>query len=185
MVNDIMSEARQAMQNSVEALHNEMGTVRTGRASAHLLDQIRVDYYGSQVPINQVATVGIPEPRLIAIQPWDKSAIPLVEKAIQESSLGLNPSNDGTVIRLPIPALTEERRQELVKVVRQYAEESRVSVRNARRDANELLKDAQKEGEIPEDDAKRGAEQVQSLTDEFVSKIDETLKEKEEEIMEV
>ena len=185
MVNDIMSETRQAMQKSLEALNNEMGTVRTGRASAHLLDQIRVDYYGSQVPINQVATVGIPEPRLIAIQPWDKSAIPLVEKAIQESSLGLNPSNDGTVIRLPIPALTEERRQELVKVVRQYAEESRVSVRNARRDANEMIKDAQKEGEIPEDDAKRGTEQVQSLTDEFVATIDGVLKAKEEEIMEV
>ena len=185
MVDEIMSETRQAMQKSVEALHNEMATVRTGRANAHLLDLIRVEYYSSQVPINQVATVGIPEPRLIAIQPWDKTAIPLVEKAIQESNLGLTPSNDGTVIRLPIPQLTEERRQELVKVVRQYAEESRISVRNARRDANDLIKDAQKEGEIPEDDAKRGTERVQELTDDFVVKIDEVLKEKETEIMEV
>ena len=185
MVDEIMSETRQAMQKSLEALHNEMATVRTGRANAHLLDQIRVEYYGSQVPINQVATVGIPEPRLIAIQPWDKSAIPLVEKAIQESNLGLTPSNDGTIIRLPIPQLTEERRQELVKVVRQFAEESRVSVRNARRDANDLIKDTQKEGEIPEDDAKRATEKVQGLTDDFVGQIDGVLKDKEEEIMEV
>ncbi|MDP6038515.1 MAG: ribosome recycling factor, partial [Candidatus Latescibacteria bacterium] len=185
MVDEIMSETRQAMQKSVEALQHEMATVRTGRASAHLLDQLRVDYYGSQVPINQVATVGIPEPRLIAIQPWDKSAIPLVEKAIMESKLGLTPSNDGTVIRLPIPQLTEERREELVKVVRQYAEESRISVRNARRDANEFIKDGQKEGEIPEDDAKRGTDRVQGLTDEFVKKIDDILKGKEEEVMEV
>ena len=185
MVDEIMSETRQAMQKAVEALHHEMATVRTGRANAHLLDQIRVDYYGSQMPINQVATVGIPEPRLIAIQPWDKSAIPLVEKAIMESKLGLMPSNDGTIIRLPIPQLTQERRQELVKVVRQYAEESRISVRNARRDANELIKDGQKEGEIPEDDAKRGTDRVQNLTDEFVKKIDDVLKEKEDEVMEV
>ena len=117
MVDEIMSETRQAMQKSIEALQNEMATVRAGRANARLLDQIRVDYYGSQVPINQVATVGVPEPRLIAIQPWDKSAIPLVERAIMESRLGLTPSNDGTVIRLPIPQLTEERRLELVAQV--------------------------------------------------------------------
>jgi len=185
MVNDILSEAKTEMQKAVDALHHELDTVRTGRASAHLLDQLRVDYYGSQVPINQVANVGAPEPRLITVAPWDKSSIPLIEKAIQESQLGLTPSNDGTIIRLPIPALTEERRKELVKVVRQYAEESRVSVRNHRRDANDLLKDGQKEGEIPEDDAKRATEQVQELTDDFVKQIDAVLQGKEEEIMEV
>ncbi len=185
MIDEIMVEARTAMQKSVVALQNEMATVRTGRANAHLLDQIRVEYYGSQVPINQVATVGVPEPRLIAIQPWDKSAIPLVEKAIQGSNLGLTPSNDGTIIRLPIPQLTEDRRRELVRVVRHYAEESRISIRNTRRDANELIRDAQKEGEIPEDDARRTTERVQALTDEFVAKIDDVLTGKEVEIMEV
>ena len=185
MIDEIMAEARTAMQKSVIALQNEMGTVRTGRANAHLLDQIRVEYYGTQMQINQDATVGVPEPRLIALQPWDKSAIPLIEKAILESNLGLTPTNDGTIIRLPIPQLTEDRRRELVRVVRQYAEESRISVRNTRRDANELIRDAQKEGEIPEDDARRTTDRVQDLTDEFVAKIDEVLKEKEEEIMEV
>jgi ribosome recycling factor len=185
VIDEIMAEARTAMQKSVVALQNEMATVRTGRANAHLLDQIRVEYYGSQVPINQVATVGVPEPRLIAIQPWDKSAIPLVEKAIQGSNLGLTPSNDGTIIRLPIPQLTEDRRRELVRVVRHYAEESRISIRNTRRDANELIRDAQKEGEIPEDDARRTTERVQALTDEFVAKIDDVLTGKEVEIMEV
>ncbi len=185
MIDEIMAEARTAMQKSVIALQNEMATVRTGRANAHLLDQIRIEYYGSQVPINQVATVGVPEPRLIAIQPWDKSAIPLIEKAIQGSNLGLTPANDGTIIRLPIPQLTEDRRRELVRVVRQYAEESRISIRNTRRDANELIRYAQKEGEIPEDDARRTTERVQALTDEFVAKIDDVLSKKEEEIMEV
>jgi len=185
VIDDLMAEARTSMQKSVTALQNEMATVRTGRANAHLLDQIRVEYYGSQVPINQVATVGVPEPRLIAIQPWDKSAIAPIEKAIQESNLGLTPSNDGTIIRLPIPQLTEERRRDLVRLVRQYAEESRVSVRNARRDANEFIRDAQREGEIPEDDARRATDRTQALTDEYVAKIDDVLKKKEAEIMEV
>ena len=185
MVNEIISESRTAMQKSVEALQHELSSVRTGRASTHLLDQIRVEYYGSQVPINQMANVGAPEPRLLTIQPWDKSGIPAIEKAIQASNLGLTPSNDGTTIRLPIPQLTEERRRELVKVVRQYGEESRISIRNARRDANEMLKDAQKEGEIPEDDSRRAQDQVQKLTDDFVSQIEEILKAKEEEIMEI
>lgn len=185
MVNDILSEAKDSMQKALEALHHEMSTVRTGRASTHLLDQIRVDYYGSQVPINQVANVGAPEPRLITVSPWDKTSLPLIEKAIQESNLGLTPSNDGSIIRLPIPALTEDRRKELVKIVRQYAEESRVSVRNHRRDANELIKAGQKDGEIPEDDSKRASDQVQELTDKFIKQIDDVLKNKEEEIMEV
>jgi len=185
MVNEILSEARQAMQKAIEAFQHEMATIRTGRASTSLLDTIRVDYYGTQSPINQVANVGVPEPRLIIVQPWDKGTIPAIEKAILASNLGLVPSNDGNLIRLPIPQLTEERRKELVRVVRQLAEEGRVSVRNARREANEMLREAQKEGEIPEDESKRAQDQVQTLTDEFVVKVDELLKEKEEEIMEV
>lgn len=185
MVNDILTDAKASMQKALEALHHEFASVRTGRASTHLLDQIRVEYYGSQVPVNQVANVGAPEPRLITVAPWDKSSIPIIEKAIRESNLGLNPSNDGTIIRLPIPPLNEDRRKELVKVVRQYAEESRVSVRNHRRDANDLVKAGQKDGEIPEDDAKRASEQIQDLTNAYIKQIDETLKDKEEEIMEV
>ncbi|MDE3001075.1 MAG: ribosome recycling factor [Gemmatimonadota bacterium] len=185
MVDEILSETRQSMARAVEAFQHEMSTVRTGRANTALLDNIRAEYYGAQVPLNQVATIGVPEPRLIVIQPWDKSAIPAIEKAIQTSNLGLTPSSDGTVIRLPIPQLTEERRSELVRVVRQMAEDSKVSVRNARRDANEMLKDGQKEGEIPEDDSRKGQDQVQKLTDDFVAEIDQLLARKEEEIMEV
>lgn len=185
MVDEILSETRQAMHKALDALQHEMASVRTGRANIHILDNLRVEYYGSQMPINQVANVGAPEPRLLTIQPWDKSSMAAIEKAIRESNLGLNPANDGTTIRLPIPQLTEERRKELVKVVRHYGEECRVSVRNARRDANEMIRDAQKEGDIPEDDAKRATEKVQHLTDDFVKKIDEALKEKEAEIMEV
>lgn len=173
------------MAKAVEAFQYEISTVRTGRANMSLLDNIRAEYYGTQVPLNQVATIGVPEPRLIVLQPWDKSAIPAIEKAIQSSNLGLTPSNDGTVIRLPIPHLTEERRTELVRVVRQMAEECKVSVRNARRDANEMFKDGQKEGEIPEDDSRKGHDQVQKLTDDFVAEIDKLLARKEEEIMEV
>ena len=185
MVDEILSESKKGMQKAIEAFQHEMATVRTGRASSTLLDALRVEYYGSQVPINQVATVAVPEPRLITIQPWDKSAIGAIEKAIQASNLGLTPANDGTVVRLPIPQLTGERRQELVKVVRHMGEEARVSIRNHRRDGNELLKEGQKDGEIPEDDAKRGQDQMQKLTDEFVSQIEDLLKLKEEEIMEV
>lgn len=185
MVDEVLADTRHAMRKSVEAFRYETATVRTGRANMALLDAIRVEYYGAQVPINQVANMGVPEPRLITIQPWDKRVIPAIEKAILVSNLGLVPSNDGSIIRLPIPQLTEERREELVRVVRQMAEEGRVSIRNVRRDANDLLKEAQKDGEVPEDDAKRGQEQVQKLTDAFVGEVDEILEEKEKEIMEV
>ncbi len=185
MVDEVLADTRRAMRKSVEAFRYETATVRTGRANMALLDAIRVEYYGAQVPINQVANMGVPEPRLITIQPWDKRVIPAIEKAILASNLGLVPSNDGSIIRLPIPQLTEERREELVRVVRQMAEEGRVSIRNVRRDANDLLKEAQKDGEVPEDDAKRGQEQVQKLTDAFVGEVDEILEEKEKEIMEV
>ena len=185
MVKEILSETRTEMRKSVEAFRDETLTVRTGRANVSLLDSIRVEYYGSQVPINQVANVGSPEPRLIVIQPWDKTVIPQIEKGIMSSNLGLVPANDGTNIRLPIPQLTEERRKEIVKIVKHMAEEGRISVRNARRDANDLLKEAQKEGDVPEDESKKGQEEVQKLTDEFIKEIDGILAEKEEEIMEV
>ena len=185
MTNEIMSETRTRMQKAVEAVQHEMALIRTGRATTNLLDVVRVDYYGTHMPINQLATVGVPEARLLTIQPWDKSAIQAIEKAIMASGLGLTPSNDGTLIRLPIPQLTEERRRDLVRVVHKLAEEGRVSVRNARRDANEMLKEAEKEGEIPEDDGKKAPKHVQELTDEYIHKIDEVLKRKEAEIMEV
>ena len=185
MVNEILAETKGAMNKALEALQKELSTIRTGRANPALLETLRVGYYGSQVPISQVANVGIPEPRLITIQPWDKTVFSEIEKAIQTSNLGLTPSNDGTVVRLPIPQLTEERRKELVKVVRQQGEDGRVSVRNARRASNDLMKEAEKEGEVPEDDSKRGQDQIQKLTDEYVAKIETLLNEKEEEIMEV
>ena len=185
MLDEITAEARSGMDKAIEAFRHEIGSVRTGRASATLFDGIRVEYYGSQVPLNQVANVSVPEPRLITIQVFDKTAIPEIEKAILASNLGLTPSNDGNMIRLAVPQLTEERRRDLVKVVRKMGEDCKVSVRNHRRDANDMLKEAQREGEVPEDDAKRGQEQVQALTDGRVKSIDEILKVKEEEIMEV
>lgn len=185
MINDIIHEAKSHMQKAVESVQHEMALIRTGRATTNLLDVVRVEYYGAHVPVNQVATIGVPEPRLLTIQPWDKSAISAVEKAILASGLGLTPSNDGTVIRLPIPQLTEERRKDLVRVVHKLAEEGRVSIRNARREANEMLKEGEKEGEIPEDDCKKAQKHVQDLTDEHIKKIDEILKRKEAEIMEV
>jgi ribosome recycling factor len=185
MINDILAEARTHMQKSVESVQHEMALIRTGRATTNLLDVVRVEYYGAHMPVNQVATIGVPEPRLLTIQPWDKSAISAIEKAILASGLGLTPSNDGTLIRLPIPQLTEERRKDLVRVVHKLAEEGRVSIRNARRDANEMLKEGEKEGEIPEDDGKKAQKHVQELTDEHIKKVDEILKRKEAEIMEV
>lgn len=185
MVDEILADARKSMQKAIEAFRHEIASVRTGRANPSLLDHIRVEYYGSMVPLNQVATVGVPEARLITIQPWDKSAIGPIEKAILQSSIGIQPSNDGALIRLPIPQLTEERRKDLVKQVHTMAEEVRVSIRNARRDANHMIKDAQKEGEVPEDDAKKGQDQVQKVTDESIQAIEEAMKEKEKEIMEV
>ena len=185
MVDEILAETKGEMDKAVEAFQREVGTVRTGRANASLLDSIRVEYYGSQVPVNQVASIAIPEPRLVVLQPFDKTVIPELEKAIQASNLGLNPSNDGNVVRLPIPQLTEERRKDLVKVVRVMGEDCKVSVRNHRRDGNDLLKSGQKDGEIPEDEAKRGTEQIQQATDGHVKRIDALLAEKEAEIMEV
>src|SRR3954467_13754098 len=167
------------MHKSIDATRTEFNSVRTGRASAALLDRITIEYYGTPTPLSNMATISAPEARLLSIQPYDASQIKAIEKAIQESDLGLTPSNDGKLIRLPIPALTEERRKELVKVVRRYAEEGRVAVRNVRRDAIHHLKESERKGEMAFDDLGRAEERVQKLTDEHVKQIDELLKHKE------
>lgn len=182
---EIMMNAEERMENALEALGNSFASVRTGRANARVLDRIRVDYYGASTPINQLAGVKTPDARLLVIEPWDKSALKSIEKAIQESDLGVMPSNDGTVIRLPFPELTEERRRELAKQCKGYAEDARVSVRNARRDANTALAKAEKAGEITEDDLRGGEGDVQKLTDKYIAKIDDAFKVKEAELMEV
>ena len=182
MIDDLIRDATTRMDKSVDATHNELNTIRTGRASAALLDRVTVDYYGQQTPLNQLATLNVPEPRLLTVQPFDPSSLAGIERAIQESDLGLNPSNDGKIIRLPIPQLTEERRKELVKVARQIAEEGRVAVRNVRRDVIHHLKEEQSVGA---DEEHRAEERVQKLTDEHVNRIDELLKRKEAEITEV
>jgi len=173
------------MDKSVEAAQTEFSTLRTGRASPALLDRIQIDYYGQQTPLKQLATIGAPEPRMLTIQPFDPNSVSTIERAIQESDLGLTPSNDGKLIRLPIPQLTEERRKELVKVVRNMAEEGRVAVRNVRRDAIHHLKELVDNGEVGSDEEHRAEDRVQKLTDEHVHEIDELLKRKEAEIMEV
>jgi ribosome recycling factor len=182
MIDDLIKDATTRMDKSVEATHNELNTIRTGRASAALLDRVTVDYYGQQTPLNQLATLNVPEPRMLTVQPFDPSSLGAIERAIQESDLGLNPSNDGKIIRLPIPQLTEERRQELVKVARHIAEEGRVAVRNIRRDVIHHLKEEQSVGA---DEEHRAEERVQKLTDEHVNRIDDLLKRKEAEITEV
>jgi ribosome recycling factor len=184
-VDELIQDAGKRMDSSVEHTRGEFNTVRTGRASAALLDRVQIDYYGTSTPLKQLATINVPEPRMLTIQPFDPSSIKAIEKAIQESDLGLTPSNDGKLIRLPIPQLTEERRKELVKVVRRYAEEGRVAVRNVRRDAILHLKEAEKKGEMAFDELGRAEDQVQKLTDEHTKLIDELLKHKEAEILEV
>ncbi len=183
MKDEILSEAKQKMNKTIEALKREYARLRTGRASQSLLEGIRVECYGTKSPINQVATISVPESRLITIQPWDPNIIGDIEKAILKSELGLTPINDGKIIRINIPPLTEERRKELVKAVKKMAEEKKVSIRNIRREANELLKDLKKDKEISEDEMYRYQDKVQDLTDEFVGIIDKLAKEKENEIM--
>ena len=184
-IEELVQDATRRMDRSVEAAQHEFNTVRTGRASAALLDRVHVDYYGQKTPLKQLATINVPEPRMLTIQPFDPSSLKAIEKSIQESDLGLTPSNDGKTIRLPIPQLTEERRKELVKVVRHMAEESRVAVRNVRRDVMHHLKDLVHNGEVGDDEERRAEERVQKLTDEHTKAIDELLKHKEAEIMEV
>ena len=173
------------MSRSIEAFRKELGKIRTGRASLSLLEGIKVDYYGTMTPLQQVGTLSVPESRLITITPWDAKMIGPIEKGIQGSGLGLNPSSDGKVVRIPIPPLTEERRKDLVKVVKKMAEDSRVAVRNIRRDAIEKVKDKEKKKQISEDEMKRWNDKIQKETDGFIRKIDEILKAKEQEIMEV
>ncbi|WP_418790202.1 ribosome recycling factor [Phosphitispora sp. TUW77] len=185
MIKEVVSESEERMKKAIGVLRKELASLRAGRATPALLDKILVDYYGVSTPINQMANISVPEPRLLLIQPWDKKVISDIEKAIQKSDLGLNPNNDGSVIRLTIPQLTQERRIELVKVVKKKSEEARVAVRNIRRDANDNLKSFEKSGDITEDDSKRGHEEVQKLTDSCIKEIDQVLANKEKEIMEV
>ena len=185
MIDTIFKEASDRMEKTVSTIQSEMGKIRTGRANLSLLDTIRVNYYGSTVPLNQVANLGVPESRLITIQPWDRSMLPEIEKAILKADLGITPNNDGHLIRLPIPQLTEERRKDLVKLVHQMGEEGKVAIRNIRRDVIDYLKKAQREHKISEDEEYNGGIDIQELTDSYVKKIDEKVALKEKEIMEV
>jgi ribosome recycling factor len=182
MVNDIIEEAKVSMSKAIDALRRELTKIRTGRANLSILDGIRVDYYGTPTPISQVANLAIPDPRLITIKPWEKKMITAITRAIQESDIGLSPSNDSELIRLPIPPLTTERRKELVKQANRFGEEAKVAIRNARRDANESFKEFEKTGDIPEDEAKKGIEKAQKETDDAIKKVDEILTAKAKEI---
>ena len=185
MIENIKQKTREKMEQTINVFRKDLGAVRTGRASLALFDGIMVDYYGTPTPISQVASLSIPESRLIVIQPWEPRLIPEIEKAIQGSALGLNPANDGKIVRIPIPSLTEERRREIVKLVKKMAEDARVAVRNIRRDSNEEIKKSCKDAGISEDEIKKSQEDIQKLTDQYIHKIDEILKKKEQEIMEV
>lgn len=180
-----LQKARQRMESAIEALRRDFQSVRTGKANPALLDSVRVEAYGNLMPLNQVGTVSAPEPRMLTIQPWDKSQIKAIEKALRESDLGLNPSNDGNVVRIPIPALTEDRRREFVKMLHKMAEEARVAVRQVRKDANDEVKARQKDEGLSEDDIRREQGDVQKLTDQYVAKVEEMVKAKEAEVMEV
>lgn len=185
MVKEVLKESEDRMKRTVEGFRKELTTLRAGRATPALLERITVDYYGAPTPINQLANIGVPEPRLLVIQPWDKTMIGAIDKAIQKSELGIMPVSDGVVIRLVVPQLTQERRTELGKVVRKRGEEERVAIRNIRREANDLLRDLEKEGEISEDEQRRALDDVQKLTDKHVREIDQVVEVKEKEIMEV
>lgn len=183
--NPIIKDARQRMDKTIEAFRNEITKIRTGKATTALLDGIKVDYYGTLSPLNQVGSVSVMDVHTISITPWDKSMVPVIEKAILSSDLGLNPISDGTNIKVPIPPLTEERRKELVKLVKKFGEEAKVALRNVRRDANDHLKKMEKEKKLTEDELKEAEKETQKLTDEHIAKIDEIIKHKEKEIMEV
>lgn len=185
MLNDVYADARDRMQKALETLEREYKRLRTGRASVSLVDGIRVEYYGNSTALNQLATLTIPEPRTIMIQPWDTTIINEVEKAILKSELGLTPMNDGKVIRISIPTLTQERRKELVKVIKKMAEEAKVAMRNIRRDTNEMLKDLKKEKEISEDEQFKAQDETQKITDDFIKKVDSVYSAKEKEILEI
>lgn len=185
MISDVVSDAERRMTKAVDVAQHDFQGIRTGRANPALLDNLVVDFYGSSMPVNQIAAISVPEPRLIVIAPWDKTAVPHIERAIQKSELGLTPMSDGHVVRLNIPTLTEERRKEFIKQLHKKAEEHRVAVRNVRRDANEHMKLLEKGGDVSEDDVHRGQEQMQKLTDKYTEQIDKLTKAKEAELMEV
>ena len=185
MVNDIIKSLQADLDKGIEAFKRDLGKVRTGRASLGILDGVRVDYYGTPTPLNQVASLNVADARLITIKPWERSLIPEIEKSIRAAQLGLNPQSDGELVRLPMPALTQERRQELVKLVKKMAEEAKVALRGARRDANEMVKEALKEGSVTEDDERKGLKTIQETTDKSVAKVDEIVAKKESEILEV
>ncbi|MBI3891502.1 MAG: ribosome recycling factor [Candidatus Wallbacteria bacterium] len=181
----LFKETREKMDKAIGLLKDEMGKIRTGRANPAILDDLRVDYYGTLTPIRQLATISVPEPRVLLIQPWDKSALDPIERCIKKSDLGLPPNSDGKLIRLNIPQLTQERRQEFVKMAHKRCEEGRIAVRRIRQDANDLIKKREKAHEVPEDLAKRGHDQVQQITDEYIKKVDEVMHHKEKDILEV
>ncbi len=180
-----LQQLEEKMKKTVDLLVKEYSTLRAGRATPALLEKIFVDYYGTPTPVNQVATISVPEPRLLVIQPWDKSLVPLIEKAILKSDLGITPNSDGSIIRLAIPSLTQEKRKDLVKVIHKKAEETRVAIRNLRRDGNEQVKTEEKNGKISEDEVKRALDEIQKVTDKYIKKIDQIAEAKEKEIMEL
>lgn len=183
-MNEVFKEARKKMGKTLQVLKSDLASIRAGRANPHILDKIMVDYYGTPTPVNQVGNISSPEPRLLVISPWEPSMIPVIEKEIMKSDIGITPTNDGKVIRLVFPELTEERRKELVKLVNKYGEESKIAIRSIRRDANDTLKKMRKANEITEDEQRIGENEIQSITDEHIKQIDEIVKEKEKEIME-
>ena len=185
MIADVRKTAEQKMKKTVETLRTDLAKIRTGRANTSMLDGIKVDYYGTPTPVNQVATVQVVDARLITVKPWEKSMIAVIDKAIRASDLGINPVADAELVRLPIPPLTQERRRELAKVVNKQTEEARVAVRSARRDAMDMIKDAEKEKQISEDERKKGEKSVQDLTDKYIAQVEEIAKAKEKEIMEL
>lgn len=182
---DVMSKCEESMQKALKSLHSNFATIRTGRANAMVLDRVLVDYYGTKTPINQMAAIKTPDAHLLVIEPYDKSAIKAIETAILESDLGITPNSDGAVLRLPFPSQTEERRRELAKQCKALAEDARVGVRNARRDANNALDRMKKEEDLPEDEVNRGQKQIQNLTDKYIDEVDKSYKAKEEELMEI
>ncbi|KPL00465.1 MAG: ribosome recycling factor [candidate division Zixibacteria bacterium SM23_73_3] len=184
-VKKIHRDTEERMEKAVETIRKEFASIRTGKATTSLLEGIRVDYYGTMTHLSQVANISVPDARLLVIQPWEKKLIPEIVKAIQKSDLGLNPQSDPNVVRLPIPPLTEERRKDLVKLVKKVAEEGKIAIRNIRRDSNDAFKNAEKDKEISEDESRKGQERVQEITNEHIEKIEETLKKKEQEIMEI
>lgn len=185
VADDVLNDFKARVAKTLDGLRRELSAVRTGRASLHLLDGVKVDYYGTPTPLNQVATMSVPEARLIVVKPWEKNLIPVVEKAIRDANLGVNPMSDKDLVRVPIPALTEERRREIVKQVKHKGEEHKISVRNERRDAKELLEVAEKDGDVAADDAKKALDKLQKETDDSIKKIDEIIGAKEKEVMQV